>query len=335
MMEALDWNKIFSVAKETLIKPIPKGLGIKRTGGQARNGTKGPKGAKRALMVKKVEGGGGKYPCWFCRAMGFQGKTRGSSSLITHIKNHHGFTEKESQAIQNKWNKDEPLTKKNILEYEESDEKLPGLGKKIIPRKELEVEANSEDGTKVQKKVLLAIKVALGEEKPPEPEDVKTESKEEEEKTETEAERKVRKKEKKKEKKRKTKKLLEGVLEEFIDKKKKKTPKEKQDEAWEKLAKESAKPEPGIKDMMKLMKSQKGELAPEEKTELNELGKATVAKIKTRASRSKAVQADKTNISSKFTALEKSKLKRVPAKDMTVTSKVRGGKKPTLIISNA
>lgn len=319
-MEALDWNKIFSVAKETLIKPRrPPGSGIVRSGG-----------AKKVSAVKKIKGGDRIYPCWFCRAMGYKGGRRSPERLMEHIQNRHGFNKGQSENIQKQWNEDNP-TIKNDLKYESSEKKLQELGKKTISRTDLEEAAK--DGTQIQKDVLSSIQVALGEEKPPtsKPEDVKTESKEEEK--ETEAELKAKKKEKKKEKKLKKKKLLEGVLEEFMDKKKKKTPKELQDEAYEALGKKSAKPEPGIGDVMKLMKSQKGELAPEEKTELNELGKATVAKIKTRASRSKAVKADKTNISSKFKALEKSKLKRVPAKELKVASKVRGGKKPMLIIS--
>jgi len=113
-----------------------------------------------------------------------------------------------------------------------------------------------------------------------------------------------------------------------------KTRKQLQDEAWEKEVSKAAKPPAAIPDLMSLMKSQQGELPAEQKTELATLGQETVKKIKTRSTRSKATKADKANIDAKMRDLAKSKLKRVPAKEIKVKSKTKGGGKPVLLISS-
>lgn len=335
-MDVLDWKLIFDKAKEHLIKP--KGSGIKRAGGTG--------GAKKVKRTAKVKGGASKiYPCYFCRVLGYQGKQRSPVRLVEHIEKFHEFAKADAEAIQKKWNADQPM-KTNSVQYKVymgQDDTMPELKKKIS-LDELMDDARSDEGTPDQNALVRSVLEATGrlppgEEKKEEKEEKKEsppavpelpeapvveppkppKKKRKPKKGETVAQIKARKAAKES-----IKKTVESVK--SIEKKREK-----------KLLEEYNAPpkEPGIADLMKLMKGQQGELPPEAKTELADLGKATVKKIKTRAAKSKADQADKTNIDSKFKTLEKSKLKRVPAKEIKVVSKVKGKGKPVLLISDS
>lgn len=338
-MDVLNWNAIFEKAKESLlpIKPQKKGSGIKRSGegikqgaGIKRGGGKRSAGVKRsgtasASSTRSVQGGNRIYPCFFCKAMGYQGKSRSPERLITHLQNAHQFNKANSEKIQKQWNDDSPV-QAGDPDYKKDEAKLPELKSKVIPRQELIDAAKSDKGTKTQNLVSDSIAKALGEVKP---EDVK------------EAE--VKQPEVKQPKVKKPKKTepvvppapdLPPELAAIIKTQKTiKSVKKKETAREKKLLEEANKPEkePGIADLMKLMKAQKGDLPPEQKTELADLGKATVRKIKSKEVKSKASKADAKVIDTKFKELKKSKVKRVPAVEMKVKGKGKG--KPILVLS--
>jgi len=319
-MDALDWNKIFEIAKQHLDakSKAKKGSGIKRAG---------TGGAKKVVKKASIEGSGLIYPCWLCRAIGFQGMNRTPKRLQKHLENVHKFNREDAKQVEGAFRKYGQVEARS-KEYLESEQNF----KQFIPGSDLPFsdligmvkkgKANAE-----QKNILGVISnvVKIDDEKIEE----KTDGKDDEEDTKTEEE------------KTEEKDLIKEMLDELLRKKnkkirdeeRKKKAKEKQDADWEKEIAKAAKPQPGISDIMTLMKKQQGELPPEQKADLAELGKATVKGIKTKSTKSKAAKADKANIDAKLKRLDASKLKRVPSEDIKVKSKIKKGGKAVLVIS--
>jgi len=295
-MENIDWNTIFELAK----KHLP-GSGIMRAGkggGIKRTGTGGAKKAS-AKTIKKVKGGVQRYVCPWHKDYADQGL--GKDSFMTHMKVEH------ADDIM----KDFGVTKGQV----------GAVVDLAYGKLKFRDEDRPETKTSVKNNALKAIRDAATQVK-------------------ADVEEKKEEKEEKEEKKDGADPRIDDLINEIKSIKglipkaaPPKTRKQLQDENWEKEVAKAAKPPAAIKDIMTLMKSQQGELPPEQKTDLATMGEQTVKKIRARSTKSKATKADKSNIDAKMKTLAKSKFKRAPAEEIKVTSRVRGKGKPTLIIS--
>lgn len=337
-MESIDWNKIFELAK----KHIP-GSGIMRAGRGGGIKRAGKGGAKKA----SVKGGARIYPCWMCIAFGYKGLNRSTERLKTHLEENHHIPKENVKAIEEQWRKDNNVESKNpeYAEAEMTRSRLP-LGK-YITLKTLHDVIDSGEANKDQIAVLNSINKALG------TEEEKEEKKDGEEKKEEPVvpapvpvpapipapvpvpappiPRRPRRPHGETAAQAKERLRREKSIKETVDKVNQKEAKRVKEmlEAYNK-----PKAEPGIKDIMSLMKAQKGELPPEQRTDLATMGKETVKRIRARSTKSKATKADQSNIDAKMKTLAKSKLKRVSAKDIKVVSKITGKGKPVLLISD-